>query len=57
MAHARRRQRRIGERVRAACGCSTIARMDQLALLDESLVAVHAVYVDDEEADLLARER
>jgi 5-methylthioadenosine/S-adenosylhomocysteine deaminase len=45
------------KRVRSACGCSTIARMDQLAVLDESLVAVHAVYVDDEEADLLARKR
>jgi 5-methylthioadenosine/S-adenosylhomocysteine deaminase len=42
-------------KVRAACGCSTIARMDRLALLDESLVAVHAVYIDDNEADLLAR--
>jgi 5-methylthioadenosine/S-adenosylhomocysteine deaminase len=42
------------KRVRAACGCSTIACMDRLALLDESLVAVHAVYITDEEADLLA---
>ena len=43
------------KRVHAACGCTTIARMNELSLLDESLVAVHAVYVSDEEAAMLGR--
>ena len=43
------------KRVHAACGCSTISRMKELSLLDGKLVAVHAVYVSDAEAELLGR--
>jgi 5-methylthioadenosine/S-adenosylhomocysteine deaminase len=50
VADARGPERMIHE----AYGCSTIGRMKELGLVRPDLVAVHAVYVDEKEIDLLA---
>ena len=38
-------------------GCSTIRRMKDLGLVRPDLVAIHAVYVDEKEVDLLAERK
>jgi 5-methylthioadenosine/S-adenosylhomocysteine deaminase len=41
--------------VRASFGCSTIRHLEKSHMLNERLVAVHAVYVDENEAELLGQ--
>jgi len=40
--------------IHAQYGCSTVGRMEQLGVLRSDLIAIHAVYVDDAEIELLA---
>ncbi|MBU2550152.1 MAG: amidohydrolase [Proteobacteria bacterium] len=45
------------EQVRSDRGLTPVRYLDDLGLLDESTLAVHCVWVDDEEIDILARRR
>ncbi|HEY3674518.1 MAG TPA: amidohydrolase family protein [Candidatus Tumulicola sp.] len=44
-----------GERTLAQHGATPVTLLDRLNALDERTVAVHAIYISDEEKDLLAR--
>jgi 5-methylthioadenosine/S-adenosylhomocysteine deaminase len=44
-----------GERTLAEFGTTPVTLLDRLNALDERTVAIHAIYVSDEEKDLLAR--
>jgi 5-methylthioadenosine/S-adenosylhomocysteine deaminase len=46
-----------GERTIAEHGATPVMLLDRLGALDERTVAVHAIYISDEEKDLLARRR